>query len=498
MGWSRRDIIATGCVLAGYGLVKYEVKEGLSSGENSPTRVDADSKKDPSEATTDTPPETPTESTTPIAPPDVSTTLSHDSTQPSKLHATVELTPPPGAKSLSISHSDLEKVESVDGLNPHNSVPRRYDWDGESSRCIVDLVVNTSQEVNEDFGGLDYAGTKEWIFAPRPDIRIWYEEGIQSIFSPYVNPFQDRDQDHVTLELLKGGYVGETSVYLGPYEEHEYSHKDDRVNEEETIQLIIPSHAKPSDPPADVFKAIEFVSNHLEVGTRYPELVIFVTTDPIRKGGRQMADFNSEREEVWVHESSTLNFPDSSWLHEYAHTRQSFRLAADMEWFREASAEYYAARLWWERYRAGTETIEEQLGVWDAGITVVRHLKPESTYESDKLTDQDSWTGPRTPYQKGGYVLLALDSLLQKESDKQVKLQEIFRWMNDSDDEIDYSNFIEKIHRISPLSEVKTQGWGARHISGPSVPPLSGWWSSIEEEVDKNPVGLPPVETVSK
>lgn len=474
MGWSRRDLPLGSGVLGGYAVMKFGVRGDLNGGET-PSQTPTELQDFES---------TPTKTATQIQPPTTFVTLDHEPSRPTELQVTLEIEPSSGTETLSVSHSDRERVMAGTGLKLEGLGGNLYEWDGETVPCTLELAIDTHAESNEDFGGLDYTGTGRWLFAPLPQFTIRYDgdtgSDIDSLFTQQVDPIRDRERSNVTLLLKTHGFVGETSVYLGSYSDYTYQGSN------ESVRLVVPSHASPPDTKGEIFDALDFASRHLRVGGQYEELIVFVTTDPIREGGLQMTDWNSVREEAWVHERSTVNTPTSSWLHEYVHTRQSLSLADDMEWFRGASAEYYAARIWWEQVRDEAQTNENPVRPWEAGVTVVHHLKPGQKYESDDLTDEAEWAGVRTPYRKGGWVLLALDSLIREESEEEW-LQSVFWQLNTTDETVDYDQFLDIVAEVSELSPTFTQSWGAQYIAGAVLPEPRGWWGEVSEYVAENP-----------
>lgn len=487
MGWSRRDLLLGGGALGAYAAIKVGSRGGLTAGR-SDTPADAENSEQPEFNSS------PTETETPIEPPTISVTLDHERAHPMELQISLDIDPSPGTETLSAGFSDTERLVSTDGFSAPDREMNGYEWDGESESCSMELVIDTADEESETFGGQDYAGTKSWLFAPTPSIWIDYSDGsdagVGSFLGDRIDVIGDHDQSNVMLNLESPGFVGETSIFLGSYEDHLFLPDGPH----ESFQLIVPSHAELADTRGVIFEALEFASTKLSVGAQYDTFLVFVATDPVRRGGLQMGSLSATREEAWVHESSRVDDPDSTWLHEYVHTRQSYSLAADMEWFTEASAEYYAARLWWEKIRSETNTTKKPLKPWNTAIDAVRHLRPGSEYVSDDLTDEDTWTDGRTPYRKGGYVLLALDELIRDESGS-ATLQTLFWRLNMADETVDYEQFIEIVSELAGLSQTKIQLWGSLHIAGATLPEPRGWWGEVAAYVEGNPIDLGPIRT---
>jgi len=478
-------LLLGGGALGAYAAIKVGIRTGENAGE-ADTPSDAESSDQPEFNSS------PTE--TPIEPPAVSVTLDHERAQPMALQISLDIDPSPGTETLSVGFSNTERLVSTDGFHAPNTETSGYEWDGETESCSMELVIDTDDEESETFGGQDYAGTESWLFAPTPSIWISYSDdsdsGVGSFLGNRIDVIGDRDQPNVTLNLETPGFIAESALYLGSYDDHLFLPEGPH----ESFQLVVPSHAELSEARGAIFTALEFASTKLSVGAQYDTFLVFVATDPVRDGGLQMTDSNPAREEAWVHESSRVDNPDSTWLHEYVHTRQSYSIAADMEWFTEASAEYYTVRLWWEKIRSETDTTKNLLKPWNTAVDAVRQLRPASEYVSDDLTDEEAWTDERTPYQKGGYVLLALDELIRDEGDS-ATLQTLFWRLDIANETVDYDGFLEIVSELSELSQVETQLWGSQHIAGSTLPEPRGWWGEVAEYVEENPVGLGTIQT---
>lgn len=477
MGKSRRGVLLGAGVLAAHGLLRWNRIDRERNADSEPR-----TNRTPSSAPAMTV-ETPETTTTPLPPlssPQTLVTFSHESARPSELQVKVRTEVPDGAKHLSIGMLSDYTVATMTGV--HRQGEASYGWDGSTSLCEIEFVVDVTNETNDSFGGRDYAGTRSWIFAPAPLISIRYgNSDYPSLYASFVSPLDDRELDYVRIDSNKPLYIGETSVFLGDFES-----STARLFGQE-ISFVMPEHVDYYGQLLTIIPHLRFASKELRIGARAEQLVVFITSDPIRAGGLRMADWEEGVDEFWVHENSSIDSPNHVWLHEYVHTRQTLSLAEEMEWFREASAEYYAARLWWEYYQSRAETAEDGINVWWRGVDVVRHLYPHE-YAADVLTDQQHWSSSRTPYRKGGYVLLALDTLID-EAIPGRSLQEVFRLMNQSEEPLTYSRFLELIHRVSGIEEYKLRAWGAFYLSASSVPSPVGWWEKVEEYVKENPNG---------
>ena len=134
-----------------------------------------------------------------------------------------------------------------------------------------------------------------------------------------------------------------------------------------------------------------------------------------------------------------------------------------MEWFREASAEYYAARI--------TYAQRAVLAVMKGDVT--EHLYPDEQYADQILAAKDNWSDARVPYRKGGYVLLALDELIRDRSDEEAFLQTVFYEMNTAEEEITYPRFVEL---VSEAAGTSLDDWCVQYVSGGGLPPVPEGW----------------------
>ena len=470
MGWRKRDFLyAIGCLGA--------IKLGADLVEDSQTEVSeaTPSPERDGPATTTQIPASTTLTSEPADPPHMDIVIAHHGSRPNQVEFTCDIEVSDGIQSLSLSVVEPTRQVKHQGLNeqredyngPNGDEYVSYEWDGESSACHFEFVIDVSNRQNEAFGGRDYAGTEEWVFAPAPGLAVsWSDAQTDGIELPSVlYPLASRDANHVQVEVNKPAKLGNQLIFIGDFEDHSY------VGEEQLFSLIVPSHA---DPPAhdEIFETLDFASERLRVGELTDEITAFITTDPIRRGGVNMPEsplksFQTQSEksvsEFWVHEDSSLTSPNNSVVHEYVHTRQNFHLDSEMEWFREASAEYYAARI--------TYAQRAVLAVMKGDVT--EHLYPDEQYADQILAAKDNWSDARVPYRKGGYVLLALDELIRDRSDEEAFLQTVFYEMNAAEEEVTYPRFVEL---VSEAAGTSLDDWCVQYVNGDGLPPVPEGW----------------------
>lgn len=106
----------------------------------------------------------------------------------------------------------------------------------------------------------------------------------------------------------------------------------------------------------------------------------------------------------------------STWLHEYVHTQERYTTDASMEWFTEASAQYYG-RLLAARQRG------------DSFETFVGTLRDE-TGSDGVLADPASWHSQFVPYDRGARVLGYLDWQIRQATDGTATFEAVYRRLN--------------------------------------------------------------------
>jgi hypothetical protein len=213
--------------------------------------------------------------------------------------------------------------------------------------------------------------------------------------------------------------------------------------QDQQVRIVRPAGTELTAGSETVAATLRAASARLQVGDRDETLTLFAPTAPARAGGESFP----ARDEAWVRADSRVNSPNNVWVHEYVHTRQSFRLSEDMQWFREASAEYYAARFTHEQGRISAREMHA-------------HLDGEGVDAT--LTRPDTWTDGRAPYSKGARVLAMLDRNIQQSTDGERSLQDVFERMNEHDGPVTYAEFKTMVTAVAGHS---MDGWLDRYVA---------------------------------
>jgi len=123
--------------------------------------------------------------------------------------------------------------------------------------------------------------------------------------------------------------------------------------------------------------------------------------------------------EIVIQDNASLGGPRGFvWRHEYIHTRQSFGLTAEMEWFREASANYYA-------YRVALDSGAISSRQYDAVLA--------RNYQRNFPQSLSEGSDAQVAYEWGPLVLSRVDAVMRSSGNQ--TLLDVFRWMNQVDSE---------------------------------------------------------------
>jgi len=313
---------------------------------------------------------------------------------------------------------------------------------GETTTATISYTVEANA-TSADTSGLNSAETGGWALVGSPQMSMNHG------WSYHDSPPEFRQHYAADGE----GFAQGGRAFLGPHDLFRTSSNG------QSFVLVVPTAADSTTPPADVLDVLENASTNLAVGGADPNVAAFVAPDPIRRGGR------SGGAAFWAHESSALG-AQSTWLHEYVHTRQkwinsdvSLEIANDTEWFTEASADYYGARLAW---RAGTADAES-----------FRSFVATDRYADSVLQDADNQTTEQKNYKKGRRVLAALDVRIRNQTDGNSTLLDLFSRINARSGE-NWIEYAELRGELVAVTGSSTGNWLDNYTQTtdvPSIPP---------------------------
>jgi len=285
----------------------------------------------------------------------------------------------------------------------------------------------TSPLGNRDFGGKSTAITDEWALVQVTGVTAYRYSGD--------NPGRIRN-----TTTSGPGVAGDRFVFTGPNRVVNTS-----TDSNTSIRLVIPDQSNLRANSSKILSALSRAEGDLSLSGP-SHITIFVGMSPLRRGGQASgAGF-------WAHEESELN-GTSTWFHEFVHTQQQYKTAENMQWFTEASAEYYAVILAAEQNRLTQRT-------FGRAIT-------SRQYESDRLSNPDGWSSGKTPYEKGPRVLAALDIQIRNRSDGNGTLLDVFQLLNTHQGDLQYVDFEDY---VAEVAGERLDQWLQRCVRGTAVP----------------------------
>ncbi|MFP4530919.1 MAG: hypothetical protein ACLFNC_06485 [Halodesulfurarchaeum sp.] len=131
----------------------------------------------------------------------------------------------------------------------------------------------------------------------------------------------------------------------------------------------------------------------------------------------------------------------SVWIHEYLHTQQTFETAPEMQWFREASATYLAARMLEEQY---FEVEPADVRAW---------IRSRDRSSGAALADESAWGHSNANYYRGARLLYAVDAAIREGSDGEHTLVDVFREMNAHKGPVTIDEFVHLVESHSGTAE---------------------------------------------
>jgi hypothetical protein len=281
----------------------------------------------------------------------------------------------------------------------------------------------------------------------------------------------------VAFEPAQKGYLGSRFAYLGEYETESIQAGC------QEITLVIPEETELTRPPDQILEVLNETAYRLPVGRAYEQVRIFAYPGTVGEveGFVRGTEYDVDAgPEIIVQENASLGGPiEFTWRHEYVHTRQSFRLTPELEWFREASANYYAYQT---ALDSGAITPRE----YDALLA----WSYERNYSQRLAHHSDS----QVAYVWGPLVLSRVDAQMRSTTNQ--TLSDTFRWMNHvetdsrgiSPDQFQNNTLTEENRNTSASPELNsTKAIQSKHsptpayIPGPSWTPERVWQHRLPE-----------------
>ena len=336
----------------------------------------------------------------------------------------IRIAPPAGAERAWLVVRGSARVVERDGFERVvGSAPTRLRWTG--GEAAVSVVVPTNATDDETAVG------EAWAFTRTPFVELqWVADGAIERVWPLAQARNSLPAD--------AGAFGDRYALVGDYETVTRSTPAGRVD------LVVPAGAMSGPKAERVADSLARAARDLDVGDRDESVLAFAAPGSVRWGGEAVP----ARDEFWTNADSRLDSPEAVWLHEYVHTRQSFRVGPEMRWLREASAEYFAAQL------------AREQGLIDRGA-VEAHLDGDPSTAT--LTDPATWASTDVPQRKGARTLAVLDRRIREQTYGQHSLADVIRRLNRHDGVVTYAEFEQTVAEITGEPD---DTWLDRHVNG--------------------------------
>ncbi|NHX37198.1 hypothetical protein [Halolamina pelagica] len=331
----------------------------------------------------------------------VDTVLSLTPEQPGSVGVVQTFDTPDEVTELRVTLDSRSTVTAAEGFS--NLEGDTWEWDGETAepRLRYELAVNrTSDRAGPMASGGSYLYTDvgEWALIQQPNVGFeWRTTGSVSV--------------ERTTRVDGAGAVGGATAFLGPHEEYT------REVAGQEIRLIVPDDADLADPPERILDGLGNASRELNVGDR--DATVFAVAAPTGRVDWAVQGVQVGDTDFWAQANRPIDAVGSTWLHEYVHTRQSFRTSESGRWITEATATWYAALL-----------SHQQEGVGFAALSEYLERGTRSPQAGSVLADPSDWAN-NAHYWKGALVSGELDRRLRLATDGGATLQRVLASLND-------------------------------------------------------------------
>lgn len=367
--------------------------------------------------------------------------------RPGEIQVTHVFEIPGSVESLETSVPEAANVTRGTGFAPSTG---GYEWNGNTSRPRITYTVPVNETVSQ-VGPEGAAGryllvdAGEWALVRRPDLSVqWSWSGPEPV---------GLDRETTVAGV---GYAGEQFVYLGAVDTRT------RTAHGQTFTLVVPHRATMAESPDAVLDALADSSDRLRVGDRDERVTVFVApTTSVEWGVRGLQYGDTD---AWVRDVEPLGGPDNTWIHEYVHTRQSFRTATSGQWLPEATATYYAALLTLER---------DETDFAGFRSFIARGARPPQA--GAVLVEPRTWDNAAN-YWKGALVTAAIDRQIRLATNDTRSFGTVFSRLNAYPNPVDWRVTLELAERVGGDSVDQFAG---TYITTSRVPPA---WSAAEHE----------------
>lgn len=329
-----------------------------------------------------------------------------------------------------------------------------FRWDGETERPSFSLRLAVSDSIANGVRGVERDG---WALVSEPNSRVQVQAPEQ--------PVRTR-----SFEVADGetGHADSHLAYLG-----EHDRRDVTVADENATFIL-------GDEDADPTRATEFLrtaNEHFDFGVQRERVTVFVV--PLTEAEAENIEAATIDTALWIG-SSGLTFEEtgSVFAHEYVHTRLGPTGRADAAWLGEATAEYYGRVF----------ALNDGVGSYDTFLDGLRATEYAPDQRSVVLSDRETWSGTTAHYDKGAHVLAALDAQIQRRTDGERSLRDVFEGRAEPFE--DYGAFRSAVIEVSGDEDLGP--WLDRYVTTDELPPLpeNPRYYAAESSIDPDSDGV--------
>lgn len=356
--------------------------------------------------------------------------------EPGSVRVTAALDSPTRADGLELTiPEDAEHVRSrgLDQADPDAT----DDWilNGSAGNASVTYTAPVNTTDDGDAEGLDVG---EWALFDVSTVDLQFDWADAA----------NRTEMSVTrtAHVVGQGVADPGFVYLGPSQTYT------RNVANGSLRLIVPRATSMTVDRRVVLDFLASAADRLRVGGRDRQVDVFVAPAAIGVRGRTIDVEHGGQQGILLSQNVSVATPDNGWLHEYVHTRQSYTISEEMDWFGEASAEYYAALLTYQSNQISFGRFHGYVNSSKYADAELASLEPQPTNAN---------------YFKGMRVLAALDARIRSESDGQRSLEDVFRRMNGHEGVVSYEDFQRF---VTDAAGRPLDGWLDRQLRSSAVP----------------------------
>lgn len=288
---------------------------------------------------------------------------------------------------LPVAASDAGRVTATRGFR--RTGESTFEWTG-AGRPRIELSL--SDDASRVLAG------DGWALLVRPDTSVSY--GYRG------------EQPGVDTAVAVGGegYVAGALAYLGPHRTRTVVAGGERTT------FVVAAAAEPV-AVSGAASFLRLAPGRFDLGVRRDATTAFVIPERHDPASETRVVGAAVETSLWVGPPAVRpNAADTTFAHEYVHTRLGVVGEGSARWLTEASAEYFG------------NAFALNAGIGDYG-TFRRGMDPGrfgTGVGSVVLADPDTWAGTPADYGKGALVLAALDAEIRRRTDGQHTLADVF------------------------------------------------------------------------